>query len=117
MLESTANELGRKVCYIAGADMCHIGKKFGDDFAARSILPDVQKFDMEALKHAAGANADEFLRSIAQVSNKYRVCGVAPIYATLRAARPQQGELLCYYQWDESERESAVTFASVALYR
>jgi AmmeMemoRadiSam system protein B len=116
-LESTANQLGRKVCYIAGADMCHVGKKFGDDFTARSILPDVQKFDLETLKHAACADADEFLRSIAQVSNKYRVCGVAPIYATLRASRAERGELLCYYQWDETERESAVTFASLALYR
>jgi AmmeMemoRadiSam system protein B len=116
-LEATAKELGRKVCYIAGADMCHIGKKFGDDFPAREILDDVRKFDLATLQHTASADADGFLRSIAKVDNRYRICGVAPIYATLRTARPTRGELLCYDQWDETERESAVTFASVAMYR
>jgi AmmeMemoRadiSam system protein B len=116
-LELTANQLGRKVCYIAGADMCHVGHKFGDDFPAQTILDEVRQFDLSTLAHTATPNADGFLRSISSVRNQYRVCGVAPIYATLRAAKPTRGELLCYDQWDESEKESAVTFASVALYK
>jgi AmmeMemoRadiSam system protein B len=116
-LEATAAQLGRKVCYIAGADMCHVGRKFGDDFPAQEILDSVREFDMSTLAHAAAADADNFLQSISSVRNRYRVCGVAPIYATLRAAKPTRGEVLCYDQWDETERESAVTFASVALYR
>jgi AmmeMemoRadiSam system protein B len=116
-LEATAQQLGRKVCYIAGADMCHIGRKFGDDFPAQEILDNVREFDMSTLAYTAAADADNFLQSISSVRNKYRVCGVAPIYATLRAAKPTRGEVLCYDQWDETERESAVTFASVALYR
>jgi len=115
-LAETARELGRKVCYIAGADLCHIGRKFGDDFPARSILGDVEKFDTAVLDHAARPDPEGFIRTLAGNRNKYRICGVAPIYATLRTARPSVGEVLCYRQWDEVERESAVTFASVAYY-
>lgn len=116
-LERTAQELGRKICYIAGADLCHVGKKFGDHFAAHTILDDVRKHDEEILEAAAKADAEGFLRSLARNRNRYRVCGVAPIYATIRAAQPTAGKVLCYDQWDERERDSAVTFASVVYYR
>ncbi len=116
ILRSTGQELGRKVCYIAGADLCHIGRKFGDQFAARTILEDVRRFDERLLKDAARPDADAFLRTLAEQKNQYRVCGVAPIYATLRVAEPVSGEVLVYDQWDETERDSAVSFASVALY-
>lgn len=116
-LDAAASELGRKVCYIAGADLCHVGHKFGDDFPARDVLETLRQHDSEALAHIARPDADGFLRCISSVSNRYRVCGVAPIYATLRTARPTRGKVLGYDQWDEAERDSAVTFGSVALYR
>jgi AmmeMemoRadiSam system protein B len=116
-LENTAAELGRKVCYIAGADLCHIGRKFGDSFAARTVLDDVRRHDESLLAEAARPDAEGFLAALTKERNRYRVCGVAPIYATIRAAHPATGEVLCYDQWDESERDSAVTFASVAYYR
>ncbi len=116
-LERTATELGRRVCYIAGADLCHIGKKFGDDVPAHDLLPEVHEFDLKALDCTVRTDAEAFLETVAAERNRYRVCGVAPIYATLRTARAARGELLCYDHWDETERNSAVTFASVALYR
>jgi AmmeMemoRadiSam system protein B len=115
-LGKAAEELGRKVCYIAGADLCHIGRKFGDDFEARRILEEVRDFDYSILEQASRPDPDGFLRELARVKNRYRVCGVAPIYAALRSARPATGEVLCYSQWDEHERDSAVTFASVVYY-
>ena len=115
-LGETARALGRKVCYIAGADLCHVGRKFGDEFEARSILDTVRTFDMKVLEQASQPDAEGFLNMLVAVRNKYRICGVAPIYSTLRAARPATGQVLCYDQWDEVERESAVTFASVALF-
>ncbi|HVZ38354.1 MAG TPA: AmmeMemoRadiSam system protein B [Candidatus Kapabacteria bacterium] len=115
-LADSARGLGRSVAYIAGADLCHIGRKFGDEFDARSVLEDVRRFDLELLDHASRPDADAFIAELQRVRNRYRVCGVAPIYATMRTARPTVGKVLCYDQWDEHERDSAVTFASVAYY-
>lgn len=116
-LDEVGRELGRTVCYIAGADLCHVGKKFGDEFPARDILGELQGHDSETLAHIARPDADGFLRHLARVANRHRVCGVAPIYATLRTARPTRGRVMGYEQWDEAERESAVTFGSVALWK
>lgn len=116
-LDAVGRELGRRVCYIAGADLCHVGRKFGDEFPARDILPALRDHDQATLGHIARPDAEAFLRHLAAVGNRHRVCGVAPIYATLRTARPTAGTVLGYEQWDESERDSAVTFGSVALWR
>ncbi|HVK39835.1 MAG TPA: AmmeMemoRadiSam system protein B [Candidatus Kapabacteria bacterium] len=116
-LAEVAAELGRNVCYIAGADLCHVGRKFGDEFPARDVLAELRDHDAATLEHIARPDPDAFLRHLAAVGNRHRVCGVAPIYATLRAARPRHGRVMGYDQWDEVERESAVTFGSVALYR
>jgi AmmeMemoRadiSam system protein B len=116
-LDTVARELGRDVCYIAGADLCHVGRKFGDDFPARDVLGELRRHDGQTLEHIARPDPDGFLRHLAAVDNRHRVCGVAPIYATLRTARPTRGKVLGYEQWDEVERESAVTFGCVALFK
>jgi AmmeMemoRadiSam system protein B len=115
-IERTAKALGRTICYIAAADMSHVGTKFGDPYTAHEILPEVRVVDAEALACAEAVDAEGFLKRLASEANRFHVCGVAPIYATIRAARPSRGELLCYDTWDETERDSAVTFASMAFY-
>lgn len=116
-LAATAEELGRKVCWIASVDFCHVGRKFGDSFDARDVLDDVRTHDMRLIDAALSADAEGFLARLVDVRNAYKVCGVSPMYATLRGAGMTRGDLLHYDQWDESERGSAVSFASVALYR
>lgn len=115
-LADTARQLGRNVCWIAGVDFCHVGKKFGDSFPARQVLEDVREHDMDLIAEAIKPNPEGFLRRLANVKNGFKVCGVSPMYAMLRSAQPSYGTLLCYDQWDEVERESAVSFASVAFY-
>lgn len=117
MLGATADELGRNVCWIAGVDFCHVGRKFGDPFPARQVLDDVREHDMDLIGEAVKSDPDAFLRRLANVKNGFKVCGVSPMYALLRIVQPSVGRLLAYDQWDEEERESAVSFASVAFYR
>ncbi|MCB0711106.1 MAG: AmmeMemoRadiSam system protein B [Ignavibacteriae bacterium] len=116
-LSRTAAELKRKVCWIASVDFCHVGRKFGDSFDARTILDKVRRHDEKLIEAAAECNAGEFLQRLVDVRNEYKVCGVSPMYAMLRAANLKRGELLAYDQWDEEETDSAVSFASMAFYR
>jgi len=115
-LRATAEHLGRSVCFVAGADMSHVGHKFGDVEAASQLLPLVREVDARILARAVEGDADAFLDEIALERNRFRICGTAPIYATLRLAEPERGLLLAYDTWDERERSSAVTFASMAFY-
>ena len=116
-LAATARDLNRNVCWIASVDFCHVGKKFGDPFEAQTVLADVRTYDERLIASAARCDAEEFLGHLIDVRNKYKVCGVSPMYAMLRTAGMRRGELLAYDQWNETETESAVSFAGMAFYR
>lgn len=115
-IRSVANELNRKVCWIASADLCHIGHKFGDKKSGGQMLKNIAQFDQSVIEHTLQADVSGFIRKIAAVRNRYRICGVAPIYATLSISGVSNGKLLHYEQWDNIEEKSAVTYASVGLW-
>ena len=116
-LVATAGRLGRKVCWIASVDFSHVGRKFGDPYDATDVFAEVRAQDLEVIDGAVAGNPEQFLRPFLHNRNRYNVCGISPMYATLRILGPGSGELLAYDQWDERERASGVSFASVALYR
>lgn len=113
---TVAAELGRNVCWIASADLCHIGHKFGDNTSGRQMLKKIREFDESVIDHTLRADASGFIGHVAAVRNRYRICGVAPIYATLRISGARAGKLLHYEQWDNAQEKSAVTYASVGLW-
>lgn len=115
-LAETGQKLGRKVCWIASVDFCHIGKKFGDTFPAAAKLTEIREHDMKLIEEAVRPDAEAFLQRLVDVKNTFRVCGTSPMYAFLRAVQPAYGKLLAYDQWDETEQESAVSFAALAFY-
>lgn len=115
-IRHVANELNRNVCWIASADLCHIGHKFGDQKTGRQMLKKITAFDQSVIEQTVQADAAGFISRVAAVQNQYRICGVAPIYATLQISNASKGELLHYDHWDNQQEKSAVTYASVALW-
>jgi AmmeMemoRadiSam system protein B len=114
--EALAGSAGRS-CVIAGADLAHVGRRFGDRSGpTRASLEEVARRDRELLEAAARGAAAGVLGSIASDGDLRRVCGYPPIYMALRALEPAAGEVLDYRQWCDLEGGAAVTFASVALY-
>lgn len=115
-LRQSIDASGRKAAFIASADMAHVGKKFGDDFPAESLLETLAREDADILKNAAAVDTSEFFSGIAGVGDCRRICGLPPVYSMLEAVRPRRGEVLDYRQWHERETESAVTYASLAYF-
>lgn len=113
----TAEALSRKVCWVASVDFCHIGRKFGDRFDAAGKLEEIRRHDLALIERAVEGDAEGFINRLVGNNNRFRVCGVAPMYGLMRILEPTGGELLAYDQWDEQERGSAVSYAGVALYR
>ncbi len=116
-LQATADRLGRKVCWIASVDFCHIGRKFGDNYDAAEVFDQVRAHDLNLIERSVEGDADRFITPLIENRNEFKVCGVSPMYATLRILGEGRGKLLAYDQWDERELDSGVSFASVALYR
>ena len=107
----------RKRLYLAGADLAHIGPRFGDTKPlTEEKLKAVERADKESLVHLASADAEGLFQSLAIDQHERRVCGLSPIVSMLHAAQPTSGRILAYEQWVEDNGNSSVSFASVALY-
>jgi len=116
-LQETVATCGKKVCYIAGVDMAHIGQQFGD-----AQLLDVARLkqqwtdDQLLLSAACEGDTEGWFVHVAAVQDRNRICGLAPTYTMLQAMQPKNGELLKYDQAVAEDHTSCVSFASVAFY-
>jgi len=116
-LRETVAEVPGRYCVIAGADLAHVGRQFGDpDGPSDTYLRQVAREDRRFLEHVEQGDAEASIRFIAEEHNRRRVCGYPPIYMTLRCLENARGENLVYRQWADLQAGAAVTFASVALY-
>ncbi len=106
---------GRRTLWIAGADLAHVGPRFGDpqplDAADRDSL---ERRDQATLDAASRGDANAWFHEIAREQDRRRVCGLPPIYALLEAARPGAGQVRAYGQCPaDDEGGSLVSIASV----
>jgi AmmeMemoRadiSam system protein B len=102
---------------IAGADLAHVGPRFGDrqpyTDRQRSVLDET---DRESLDHAERAEAEAFWAHVAKDLDTRRVCGLGPIYSLLRTMRSATGRLAHYEQTIDSEEGSIVSHAAMGFY-
>lgn len=99
--------------FLISGDLAHFGKKFGDETPASSMFDEVESFDRQFLKFGSTNDQQSMLNLMKEEMDPYRICGFPPLYTFLRTMPDLKGEVLSYDLWDERERESAVTFASI----
>ena len=115
--ELIASRRGR-VVIIAGADMAHVGPRFGDPRAlpekGRSQL---ESADRASLACAVDVDPSAFWKDVSRDLDERRVCGLAPIYALLRALpKRARGELLYYDQNIDEDDGSIVSHAGLGFF-
>lgn len=104
----------RRYCLVAGADLAHVGPRFGDPApVSTSQLEGIEAEDRALLEVVVGGQADAFFAAVARDGDRRRICGLSPIYALLGALPGGEGRLLRYGQWPDPA--GTVTFASVAF--
>jgi AmmeMemoRadiSam system protein B len=102
----------RKVAFIAGADLAHMGTRFGDpEPIGPEELARIGREDRAMLAHVEAGDAGGFFESVRRDNDRRRICGLSPIYALMRALDGARGTLRRYGQWPDPE--GVVTFASV----
>ena len=105
---------GKKVAYIGGIDLAHVGQEFGDpELLDAPTLERVRKFDASMLERATQGDASGWFKTAAAVENRYRVCGLAATYTMLHAMGNTRGTLMRYDQAVNPERTCCVSFGSV----
>jgi AmmeMemoRadiSam system protein B len=107
---------GRRALYVAAADLAHVGPAFGGapvDFAARARLEAV---DNEIIEHLCAGDADGFFQAIKSTGGRNNVCGLAPIYLTLRVLAPTTGDRVAYDRCPaDAQGTSLVSICGVVL--
>ncbi len=104
----------RRVCLIAGADLAHVGPRFGDpEPVGPAALARVEREDRAMLEAVTAVDPAAFYESVARDGDGRRICGLSPIYTLLRCLPPGRGRLLRYAQWPDPQ--GTVTFASVVF--
>ncbi len=107
---------GRNVVWLVSGDLAHFGVRFGDAAPAAEMMEDVREADSTLLRHLVAGDPDAYYGAVRDADDAFRICGLAPSYIALSAARPGDGEVVAYDIWDDSATGSAVSFAGV-VYR
>lgn len=107
----------RRLLVVAAADFAHVGPAFGDECA----FGDAERAELEAtdslvLEAACGGDPERFLGEIAAEGDRFRICGLPPIYLALRLAETTRGAVVAYEHCPADEsRGSWVSVAGVVL--
>jgi len=102
---------------VAGADLSHVGRRFGDDRELTpKFLSDVERKDRGAVDEVVAGRGDEFVRALAARDNSTRVCSAGCIYALRTALDGAQGELLRYHQAVDEPSGTCVTCCAAAFW-
>ena len=113
-LAETAAASGRRVTFVAGADLAHVGPRFGDaDPVSPEALERIGREDRRMLEAVEAGDAAAFYAAVAEDDDRRRICGLSPIYALLRVLGGGRGTLRRYNQWPDPQ--GVVTFAAVVF--
>jgi AmmeMemoRadiSam system protein B len=113
-LAETAAAQRRRVTFIAGADLAHMGPRFGDpEPVSPTELGVIDREDRALLDTVQAGDAEAFFESVRRDNDRRRTCGLSPIYTLLRALAGARGTLRQYGQWPDPQ--GVVSFASVVF--
>lgn len=117
-VKSLVAEARGKVVVVAGADLAHVGPRFGDKAYVADQRRELEAQDRASLNHAIAGEAHAFWDHVAADLETRRVCGLAPIWSLLTAVRDTGavGKILHYEQTIDEEDGSIVSHAAVGFY-
>jgi MEMO1 family protein len=116
-LRESVSSLGRRVCYIASADLAHRGLQFGDpEGIGEYDLRILAEEDQAMLGYVERFDGEGFFSSISKERDRRRICGLPAVYSLLKTMEAEEGRLLRYGQAFTPDTQSVVTFASLSFY-
>ncbi len=106
-----------KICFIASADLAHMGLQFGDREGINEYrLRVLESEDRQMLSYVEAMDGEGFFSWISKERDRRRVCGLSAIYTLLKVMEAKEGRLLKYAQAFTVETQSVVSFASLGFY-
>lgn len=115
VLRETAAASGKRICWVAGADLAHLGPFFGDAQPVdTALLARLERDERGRLARLEAGDPASFHAELHTSGNPDRICGVSPITLVAELAGGP-GELLHYGQAAAPDGSQVVSFCSVAF--
>jgi len=109
---------GDRLLWVLGVDMAHMGRRYGDRFAAtaeRDEMEGVARRDRARIDRMEQGDAHGFWELVRENQDDLKWCGSAPIYTFMSAVPDARGHLLRYQQWN-IDPHSVVSFAGIKFH-
>lgn len=110
-------ETTEETIIVTGADLSHIGMRFGDEKQLDAdFCNQIEQQDRRTLEAILTGNPSQFLETVTSHQNSTRICSVGCLYAMVTALAGNRGELLRYHQAIDADNGVGVSCASMAFW-
>jgi MEMO1 family protein len=110
---------GKKILWVLGVDMAHMGRRYGDPLRARAGIGEmlaIEQRDRQRIDQINAGDRKAYWSLVQDGHDDLKWCGSAPFYTFLKATPGVKGELLNYAQW-QIDTDSVVTFGAMRFTR
>lgn len=117
VLGNMAARESKRMTWIVGVDMAHMGRRYGDPLSARANqdgMLGVKERDHQRINQLVKADAQSYWSLVQENQDDLKWCGSAPFYTFLKVAPGLRGSLLEYQQW-QIDQDSVVSFAAMSF--
>jgi hypothetical protein len=106
----------KRTVVVAGADLSHVGRRFGDEQpSSPEFLEEVAAADQNLLALLEARRDEEFFASLRATVNPTRICSTGCLFALLHALPGRPLRVLSYHQAVDMAAETHVTCAAAVV--
>lgn len=119
VLGDVAAREGKRLMFVLGIDMAHMGRRYGDRFEALAEVDEMAEVatrDRQRIDHINSGDAARFWGEVQKNQDDLKWCGSSPLYTFLKTMPGIRGELHKYQQWNIDE-QSVVSFAGMSFHK
>lgn len=116
-IREVCNAGSKSVCFIASADLDHVGPRYGDRFEPhQGMIDEALEKDSSMLSSLEQLDLDAFVGNVVKDNDSRRICGFSPITAMLSCMDAKEGRLLGLDYAKVDDKNSFVSFASMIFH-
>jgi MEMO1 family protein len=108
---------GDRLLWVLGIDMAHMGRRYGDEFAAlaeENEMLAVGGRDRQRMARVAEGDVNGFWDLVQENHDDLKWCGSSPVYTFMKAMPNARGTVERYEQWN-IDPQSVVSFAGMSF--
>lgn len=114
-LGDIATREGKRLFWVLGIDMAHMGRRYGDPLRARANTGEmlaIEDRDRERIRQINSGDICAYWSLVQNAHDDLKWCGASPLYTFLKVMPGLRGDLLDYHQW-QIDPDSVVSFAAL----